>query len=51
MLVYFTFKKKKVKFILYKDGIVLRFHTSSGLNHRCYLLIIAKMKHKEIILK
>lgn len=36
------FRKKKAKILLYKDGIILWFHTSSGLNHQSYLLIIAK---------
>lgn len=51
MLAHVTFKKKKTKILLYKDGIVLWFHTSSGLNQQSYLLIIAKKKHREIILK
>ena len=51
MLAHFTFRKKKAKILLYKDGTVLWLHTSSGLNHQSYLLIIAKKKHREIILK
>lgn len=51
MLAHFIFKKKKAKILLHKDSIVLLFHTGSGLNHQSYLLIIAKKKHREIILK
>lgn len=51
MLAHFTFRKKKTKILLYKDGIVLWFHTSSGLNQQSHLLIIAKKKHRKIILR
>lgn len=43
MLAHFTFRKEKRQgTLLYKDGIVLRFHTSSGQNQQSYLRIIAK---------
>lgn len=50
MLAHFAFKKKKTKILLYKDSIVLLFHFSNGLNHQFYLLVIAKEKHRKIIL-
>lgn len=51
MLADFTFKKKKAKFLLCKDSVVLLFPVRSGLNHQFCLLIIAKKKHGAIILK